>query len=31
MSKVPCGGFYLDDNFLSMNKNGELSLLGGGQ
>lgn len=26
MSKVPCGGFELDKNFLGMNKNGELSL-----
>ena len=29
MSKVPCGGFELDNNFLSMNKNGQLSLAGG--
>ena len=27
MSKVPCGGFELDENFLSMNENGELSLV----
>lgn len=27
--KVPCGGFGLDENFLGMNKNGELSLVGG--
>lgn len=30
MSKVPCGGFKLDENFLGMNENDELSLLGGG-
>lgn len=30
MSKVPCGGFKLDENFLSMNENDELSLTGGG-
>ena len=30
MSKVPCGGFKLDNNFLGMNENDELSLLGGG-
>ena len=29
MSKVPCGGFKLDNNFLSMNENDELSLAGG--
>ena len=29
MSKVPCGGFKLDNNFLSMNENDELSLTGG--
>lgn len=29
VSKVPCGGFNLDNNFLSMNKNGELSLVDG--
>ena len=29
MSKVPCGGFKLDENFLSMNENDELSLVGG--
>lgn len=27
--KVPCGGFGLDENFLGMNENGELSLVGG--
>ena len=27
--KVPCGGFKLDNNFLGMNENDELSLLGG--
>ena len=31
MSKVPCGGFKLDNNFLDMNENDELSLFGGGQ
>ena len=31
MSKVPCGGFYLDENFLGMNENDELSLIGGGE
>ena len=31
MIKVPCGGFKLDNNFLGMNENDELSLLGGGQ
>ena len=31
MSKVPCGGFKLDENFLGMNENDELSLLGGGE
>ncbi len=30
MSKVPCGGFYLDENFLGVNENDELSLVGGG-
>ena len=30
MSKVPCGGFKLDENFFGMNENDELSLLGGG-
>ena len=30
MSKVPCGGFKLDNNFLGMNENDELSLVGGG-
>ena len=30
MSKVPCGGFKLDNNFLDMNENDELSLVGGG-
>ena len=30
MSKVPCGGFKLDENFLGMNENDELSLVGGG-
>lgn len=29
MSKVPCGGFKLDENFLGMNENDELSLIGG--
>ena len=29
MSKVPCGGFKLDENFLGMNENDELSLTGG--
>lgn len=28
MSKVPCGGFKLDENFLGMNENDELSLTG---
>ena len=28
-SKVPCGGFKLDENFLGMNENDELSLVGG--
>ena len=31
MSKVPCGGFKLDENFLGMNENDELSLTGGGE
>ena len=31
MSKVPCGGFKLDNNFLGMNENDELSLTGGGE
>ena len=31
MSKVPCGGFKLDNNFLGMNENDELSLAGGGE
>lgn len=31
MSKVPCGGFKLDENFLGMNENDELSLLGGSE
>ena len=31
MSKVPCGGFKLDENFLGMNENDELSLVGGGE
>lgn len=30
MNKVPCGGFKLDNNFLGMNENDELSLVGGG-
>ena len=30
MSKVPCGGFKLDENFFGMNENDELSLVGGG-
>lgn len=30
MIKVPCGGFKLDNNFLGMNENDELSLVGGG-
>ena len=30
MSKVPCGGFKLDENFFGMNENDELSLAGGG-
>lgn len=30
MIKVPCGGFKLDNNFLGMNENDELSLTGGG-
>ena len=30
MSKIPCGGFKLDNNFLGMNENDELSLVGGG-
>ena len=30
MSKVPCGGFKLDENFLGMNENDELSLVEGG-
>ena len=29
MSKVPCGGFKLDENFFDMNENDELSLAGG--
>ena len=29
MIKVPCGGFKLDNNFLGMNENDELSLTGG--
>ena len=31
MTKVPCGGFKLDENFLGMNENDELSLTGGGE
>ena len=31
MSKVPCGGFKLDNNFLNMNENDELSLTGGSE
>ena len=31
MSKVPCGGFKLDENFLGMNENDELSLTGGNE
>ena len=31
MSKVPCGGFKLDENFLGMNENDELSLAGGSE
>lgn len=31
MSKVPCGGFKLDENFLGINENDELSLTGGGE
>ena len=31
MNKVPCGGFKLDNNFLGMNENDELSLVGGRQ
>ena len=31
MSKVPCGGFKLDENFLDMNENDELSLVGGSE
>ena len=31
MSKVPCGGFKLDNNFLGMNENDELSLTGGSE
>ena len=29
MSKVPCGGFKLDENFFDINENDELSLVGG--
>lgn len=29
MSKVPCGGFKLDNNFLGINENNKLSLVGG--
>lgn len=29
MTKIPCGGFKLDENFLGMNENDELSLVGG--
>lgn len=28
-NKIPCGGFKLDNNFLGMNENDELSLIGG--
>ena len=31
MIKIPCGGFYLDENFLGMNENDELSLVGGSE
>lgn len=31
MTKVPCGGFKLDENFLDMNENDELSLTGGSE
>lgn len=29
MTKIPCGGFKLDENFFKMNENDELSLAGG--
>ncbi len=31
MSKVPCGGFKLDENFFGINENDELSLTGGSE
>lgn len=31
MTKIPCGGFKLDNNFLGMNENDELSLVVGGE
>ena len=31
MTKIPCGGFKLDENFFGMNENDELSLAGGGE
>ena len=31
MTKIPCGGFKLDENFFKMNENDELSLAGGGK
>lgn len=31
MSKIPCGGFGLDENFLGINENGELSLTSGSE
>ena len=30
-NKIPCGGFKLDNSFLGMNENDELSLTGGGE
>lgn len=30
-NKIPCGGFKLDNNFLGMNENDELSLTGGSE
>lgn len=31
MTKIPCGGFKLDENFFKMNENDELSLAGGAE
>lgn len=30
MTKIPCGGFYIDDETLGINEDGKLSVIGGG-